>query len=49
MRTLFNLDGPLVGGGKEMRREVSIRDLEYGDDMALVSDFMDIGGDPEDS
>ena len=41
VRWLFNLDGPLVGGRKEMRRKMSIRDLEYVDDMALVSDSMD--------
>ena len=41
VRMLFNLDGPLVGGRKKMRREVIIRDLEYADDMALVSNSMD--------
>ena len=38
---LYDLDGPLVGNRKKMRREVSIKDLEYVDDMALVSDSMD--------
>ena len=41
VRMLFDLDGPLVGSRKKMRRRVNIRDLEYADDMALVSDSMD--------
>ena len=41
VRMLFNLDGPLVGSRKKMRREVSIRDLEYVDNMALGSDSLD--------
>jgi len=32
----------LVGSRKKMREEVSIQDLEYADDMTLVSDSMDV-------
>ena len=41
IRMLYDLDGPLVGNRKKMRRSVSVRDLEYADDMALVCDSMD--------
>ena len=33
VRTLYDLDGPLVGNRKKMRRGASIRDLEYADDL----------------
>ena len=42
VRMLYGLDGPLVDNRKEMRREVSIKDLKYVDDMALVSDSMNV-------
>ena len=41
IRMLFDLDGPLVGSRKKVRRRVSVRYLEYTDDMALVSHSMD--------
>ena len=41
VRMLFNLDGPLVGGRKKMRREVGIRDLEYVD-MWMTSSVLRI-------
>ena len=31
-----------MGSRKKMREEVSIQDLEYADDMTLVSDSMDV-------
>ena len=41
VRMLFDLVGSLVSNWKKFRREVSIRYLEYTDDVALVSDSMD--------
>ena len=41
LRMLYNLDDELVGSRRKMRGSVLIQDLEYADDMALVSDSMD--------
>ena len=41
MRMLYSLEDPLVGSRKKMKREVNVRDLEYVDDIAMVSDSMD--------
>ena len=40
IRMLYNLDDVLVGSRRKMRGSVLIQDLEYADDMALVSDSM---------
>ena len=40
IRMLYNLDDVLVGSCRKMRGSVLIQDLEYADDMALVSDSM---------
>ena len=39
---LYNLEGPLVGNWWKLKCEVhvNVQDLEYADDMALVSDCM---------
>ena len=37
---LLGCFGPLVDSRKKTRREMSIRDFEYADDMALVSGCM---------
>ena len=37
---LYSMEGPLVGSRRNMRGEVSVRDLECTDDVALVSDTM---------
>ena len=42
VKMLFNRGDSLVGSRKKMREEVSIQDLEYADDMTLVSDSMDV-------
>ena len=39
-KVLYNTGDPLVGSRKKMRHEVVIQDLEYADDMVLVSDSM---------
>ena len=41
LKMLYNLGDELVGSRRKMRSSVLIQDLEYGDDMALVSDSMD--------
>ena len=41
VRMLYHLGDELVGSRKIMRGSVLIQDLEYADDMALVSDSMD--------
>ena len=41
VKMLYNLEGPLVGSRRKWRGEVNVKDLEYGDDMTLVSDSMD--------
>ena len=38
---LYNLGDELVGSRKKMRGSIFLQDLEYADDMALVSDSMD--------
>jgi len=40
LKVLYNIGDPLVGSRKKMRHEVVIKDLEYADDMVLVSDSM---------
>ena len=42
MKLLYGLDGPLVGSRRKLRRELSVSDLEYADDMAMVADSMDV-------
>ena len=37
----FNTDAMLVGSRKKMKECVMIQDLEYADDMCLISDNMD--------
>ena len=41
VRMLYHLGDELVGSRKIMKGSVLIQDLEYADDMALVSDSMD--------
>ena len=41
VKILYNLGDELVGSRKKMRRDVLIQDLEYADDMVIVSDSMD--------
>ena len=31
-----------MGSKKKMRHEVILKDLEYADDMVLISDYMDM-------
>ena len=42
IKVLYNHDDKLVGSRRMMRDSVVIQDLEYADDMALVSDSMDV-------
>ena len=44
VRILYSVEGPLVGSRRKMTVEVSVSDLEYVDDMALVSDLIDVAG-----
>ena len=39
-KVLYNIGDPLVGSRKKMKNEVDINDLEYADDMAIISDSM---------
>ena len=41
VKLLYNLGDELVGSRRKMRGSVLIQDLEYADDMALVSNSMD--------
>ena len=40
VKMLYSLEGTLVGSRRKMRDEVSVSDLEYTDDMALMSDLV---------
>ena len=37
----YLLDANLVGNGKKLTSEISVSDIEYADDMALISDSYD--------
>ena len=39
---LYSQEAELVGSRKKMSNELSLQDLEYADDMALISDSMDL-------
>ena len=41
MKMLYNLKGPLVGDRRKLRKVDNVSDLEYADNMALLSDSMD--------
>ena len=41
VKMLYSMEGALVRRRRKMRGQVSFRNLEYADDMALVSDTMD--------
>jgi hypothetical protein len=40
-KVLYNIGDLLVGSKKKMKNEVDINDLEYADDIAIISDSMD--------
>ena len=40
-RVLYNIGDPLVGSRRKMKNQVTMSDLEYADDMALIADSMD--------
>ena len=44
VKILYNLGDELVGSRKKMRSNVLIQDLEYADDMVIVSDCMGRSG-----
>ena len=42
MKVLYSQEAELVGSRKKMSSELSLQDLDYADDMALISDSMDL-------
>ena len=42
LKVMYNQDTELVGNRRKLSRELHLQDLEYADDMALVSDSMDL-------
>ena len=42
LKVLYNQEAELVGSRRKMSRELPLHDLEYADDMALISDSMDM-------
>ena len=42
LKVLYNQEAELVGSRMKMSRELSLYDLEHADDMALISDWMDM-------
>ena len=39
-RVMYNIGDPLVGSRRKMKNQVTMSDLEYADDMALIADSM---------